>query len=51
VFAKTTHAGTSADPFTSMADAYDVDSNGVYYFNINGQTFSAYVDNVHSGGG
>jgi hypothetical protein len=34
-----------------MADAYDVTSDGVYHFNINGKTFSAYVDNTHRGGG
>ncbi len=43
-------SGTAADPFTSMSAAYFVD-DGVYYFNIDGETFSSYVDNTTNGGG
>jgi len=36
--------GTIGDPFTSLGQANTVISNGVYHFNLGGQTFSTYVN-------
>lgn len=35
--------GTAASPFTSLGQAQNVTSEGVYYFNLSGNTFSTYV--------
>ncbi|MGH1387796.1 DUF7507 domain-containing protein, partial [Kordia sp.] len=36
--------GTSNNPFTSLGQARNVTNAGVYFFNLNGNTFSTYVD-------
>ncbi|WP_155995255.1 DUF11 domain-containing protein, partial [Tenacibaculum ovolyticum] len=36
--------GTSLNPFTSLGAARSVAVAGIYYFNLNGQTFSTYVN-------
>ena len=43
--------GTVAKPFTDMTAAYEVKTNGIYHFNIGGQSFSTYIDNATNGGG
>ncbi|MEN9998528.1 MAG: hypothetical protein RI922_1518 [Bacteroidota bacterium] len=35
--------GTAASPFTSLGQAQNVTSEGVYYFNLSGTTFNTYV--------
>lgn len=39
-----TGPGSATDPFTNLSDATGVTSAGVYYFDLNGVTFSTYVD-------
>ncbi len=36
--------GTPSDPFTSLDDALSVTTQGVYHFDLSGQTFSTVVD-------
>ena len=35
--------GTAASPFTSVGQAQNISTEGVYYFNLTGTTFSTYV--------
>ncbi len=35
--------GTSANPFTALGMAQNITTNGIYYFNLSGTTFSTYV--------
>ena len=44
VTAQTCPSGTSSSRFTSLGQARTVTVAGVYYFNLNGTTFSTYVD-------
>lgn len=41
---ETGETGSSSNPFTSPGAARSISSAGTYYFNINGQAFSTYVD-------
>lgn len=36
--------GTAGDPYTSLGHAWNAPSNGIYHFDVDGTTFSTYVE-------
>ena len=43
VFHSSAQTGSSGSPYTALGQAQNVTTNGVYYFNLTGTTFSTYV--------